>query len=113
MGIQAIRDLPPILVPRLIDRQATRAPPIPVLRPIHTQATWGNPLTPVPRPMVCQGAPDTPPNPVLQAMDTRARRPILPTPVPIMGIPWLAIPAIALMRTGRLEPSTPSSLLAE
>ncbi len=30
-----------------------------------------------------------------------------------MDIPWLAIPAIALRRTGRLEPGTMPSLLAE
>ena len=56
---------------------------------------------------------DSPLTPVLWAMDTRARRSILPTPVPIMEIPWLAIPAIALRRTGRLGPSTRSSLVAE
>jgi hypothetical protein len=48
---------------------------------------------------------------VVRAMDIRARRPILRTPVP--EIRSLAIPAIALRRTGRLGPSTRSSLLAE
>jgi hypothetical protein len=75
-----------------------------------TQATRHSPLTPVPRPMDRLVIRDTPhPRP----MDTRADRHILPIPVSVMGIPWLAIPAIALRRTGRLEPSTPSSLLAE
>jgi len=62
---------------------------------------------------VIRGSPVTPPTPVLRAMDTRAARPILPTPVHVMDTPWLAIPAIALQGTGRLEPSTLSSLLAE
>ncbi len=52
-------------------------------------------------------------HPVAPTMDTRAARPILPTPVHVMDIPWLAIPAIALRRTGRLEPGTMPSLLAE
>jgi hypothetical protein len=64
---------------------------------MDTQAIRGSPLTPVPR-----------------ARDTKAARHTLPIPVlvPVMDIPWLASPAIALRRTGRLEPSTPSNLLA-
>jgi hypothetical protein len=46
-------------------------------------------------------------------MDTRAARHTLPIPVPVMDIPWLAIPATALRKIGRLEPSTLSNLLAE
>jgi hypothetical protein len=56
---------------------------------------------------------DIPPTPVLPVMDTRARRSTLPTPVLVMEIRWLAIPAIALGRTGRVGASTPSSPLAE
>src|ERR1700745_543300 len=88
-------------------------PLTPVLRGMDTQAIRDSPPTPVPRPMDIQTTWDAPPIPVLRAMDTRARCPILPTPVPIMGIPWLVIPAIALPRTGRLGPSTLSSPLAE
>jgi hypothetical protein len=50
---------------------------------------------------------------VVRAMDIRARRPILRTPVPVSEIRSLAIPAIALRRTGRVGPSTQSSPLAE
>jgi hypothetical protein len=83
--------------PRPMDRQATRdIPPTLVLRAMDTQATRASPLTRVHR-----------------AMDTRADRCTLPTPGPVMDTPWLAIPAIALQGTGRLEPSTLSSLLAE
>ena len=56
---------------------------------------------------------DTPLTPALRAMDTRAARSTLPTPVPVMDIPCLVIPETALRRTGRLGPSTLSSLLAE
>ena len=91
---------------RLTDIRATRSrgmdiratqdtPPIPVLRVMDTQATRDSPLTPV-----------------LRAMDTRAARCTLPTPVPVMDIPCLIIPETALRRTGRLGPSTLSSLLA-
>jgi hypothetical protein len=82
--------------PRVTDRQATRDTPTPDPRPMRRQATQDNPLTPV-----------------VRAMDTGARRPILRTPVPVTEIRSLAIPAIALRRTGRLGPSTRSSLLAE
>jgi hypothetical protein len=83
--------------PRPMDRQATRdIPPTLVLRAMDYQATRASPLTRVHR-----------------AMDTRADRCTLPTPGPVMDTPWLAIPAIAPRRTGRLEPSTLLSLLAE
>ena len=95
MDTQATQDSPPT-PPRVTDRQATRGTPTPDPRPLRRQATRDSPLTPV-----------------LRAMDFRARRPILPTPVPVTEIPWLVIPAIALWRTGRLGPSTRSSLLAE
>jgi hypothetical protein len=95
MDTQAIQDSP-VTPPRATDRQATRDIPTPDLRSLRRQATRDSPLTPV-----------------VRAMDFRARRPILPTPVPVTEIPSLAIPAIALRRTGCLEPSTPSSLLAE
>ena len=44
-------------------------------------------------------------------MATKAARCTLPTPVP--DIPWLAIPAIALRKSGLLGPRTLLSLLAE
>ena len=94
MDTQATQDSPPT-PPRVTDRQATRdSPPIRDPRPLRRQATRDGQLTQV-----------------VRAMDIRARRPILRTPVP--EIRSLAIPAIALRRTGRLEPSTASSLLAE
>src|SRR6266446_4905195 len=76
---------------------ATRPTDIPPtdIRAMHTRAPRDTLPTPVP------------------PMDTRATRHILPIPVLVMEIRWLVIPAIALRRTGRLEPSTVSSLLAE
>src|ERR1700720_2450122 len=96
-----LTDIPPTDIratrSRAMDIRVTRDTPLtPVLRAMHTQVIRASPLTPV-----------------LRAMDIRARRPILPTPVPVTEIPSLAIPAIALPRTGRLGPSTRSSLLAE
>ena len=95
MDTPAIRDSPPT-PPRVTDRQATRDTSTPDPRPLRRQATRGSPLIPV-----------------LRAMDIRARRPILRTPVPVMGLPWLGIQAIDLLRTGDQGPSTRSSLLAE
>src|SRR5580704_7762880 len=95
MDTQATQDSPPT-PPRVTDRQATRDTPTPDPQPLRRQATRGSPLIPV-----------------LRAMDIRARRLILRTPVPVMGLPWLGIPAIDLLRTGDLGPSTRSSLLAE
>jgi hypothetical protein len=96
MVTPATRDSP-VTPPRVTDRQATRdIPPIPA-----------------PRPMRRQARPDTLVTPVHRVMDIRARRPILPTPVPVTGMPSLAIPAIVLQRTGRLGPSTRSSLRDE
>ena len=77
-----------------------------------TQAIRDTPPTPVLRAMDTQATRDTLPTPVLP-MDTRAARHTLPIPVLVMEIRWLVIPAIALWRAGRLEPSTVSSLLAE
>jgi hypothetical protein len=92
----------------LSDIRATRS------RAMDTQATRDTPLTPVLRAMDTQATRDSPLTPVHRAMDTRAaRHTLLPTPVPVMEIPSLATPAIALRGTGRLEPSTLSSLLAE
>jgi hypothetical protein len=82
---------------RAMDTQAIRdTRPTSVLRVMDTQATRGSPLTPDPHPM-----------------ETRADRSTLPIPVPVMDIPCLAIPVIALRRIGRLEPITSSSHLAE
>jgi hypothetical protein len=93
----ATRDIPATPVLRAMDTQATRdSPPMAVLRAMDTQATRDSPLTPAPRPM-----------------DTRADRHTLPIPVPVMDIPWLAIPATALRESGLLGPSTSSNLLAE
>ena len=88
MDTQATQDSPPT-PPRVTDRQATRDTPTPDPRPLRRQATRDGQLAQV-----------------VRAMNIRARRPILRTPVPV-------IPAIALRRTGRLGPSTRSSLLAE
>src|ERR1700730_2755112 len=98
---------------RAMDIRATRGtPPPPVLQAMDTQATQDSPLTPPLRAMDTQATRDTLPTPV-PPMDIRAARHILPIPVLVMEIRWLVIPAIALRRTGRLEPSTVSSLLAE
>jgi len=75
------------------------------------RATRDTPLIPVLQAMDTQATRDTLPTPV-PPMDTRAARHTLPIPVLVMEIRWLVIPAIALRRTGRLEPSTVSSLLA-
>jgi hypothetical protein len=85
-------------------------------RAMGIRATRDTPLTPVLRAMdtqVIQVSPVTPPIPVHRAMATKAARCTLPTPIPIMEPPWLVIPETALRRTGRLGPSTLSSLLAE
>jgi hypothetical protein len=79
---------------------------------MDTQATQDSPLTPPLRAMDTQATRDTLPTPV-PPMDTRAAHHTLPIPAPVMETPWLGIPAIALRRTGRLEPSTVPSLLAE
>jgi hypothetical protein len=98
---------------RAMDILATRDTP--VLRAMDTQVTRVGPVTPVLRAMDIQATRDTPPTPGLRDMDTRTARSILPTPipVPVMDIPCLVIPETALRRTGRLGPSTLSSLLAE
>ena len=85
---------------RATDTQATRdTPPTPVLRAMDTQ--------------VIQVSPVTPPIPVHRTMATRAARCTLPTPIPVMDTPWLAMRATASRRTSLLGPSTLSSLLAE
>jgi hypothetical protein len=103
---------------RAMDMGAIRDTPLtPVLPATHTQATRVAPQTPVLRGMDIQATRDTPPTPGLRDMDSRTARSILPTPVPapvpVMDIPCLVIPETALRRTGRLGPSTLSSLLAE
>jgi hypothetical protein len=105
---------------RAMDMGAIRDTPLtPVLPATHIQATRVAPHTPVLRGMDIQATRDTPPTPGLRDMDTRTARSILPTPVPVpvpvpvMDIPCLVIPETALRRTGRLGPSTLSSLLAE
>src|SRR5580704_13083093 len=106
-GIRATRS-------KAMDIRATRDTPLtPVLRATHTQATRVAPLTPVLRGMNCRATRDTPPTPVPRPMDTRTARHTLPVSVPVMDIPCLVVPETALRRTGRLGPSTLSSLLAE
>jgi hypothetical protein len=78
-------------------------------QPAYPSAGYGSPSNSLRR----QATRGSPLIPVLRAMDIRARRPILRTPVPVMGLPWLGIPAIDLLRTGDLGPSTRSSLLVE
>jgi hypothetical protein len=88
---------------RAMGTQATRDIPLtPVLRAMDIQATRDSPLTPDPRPMDTQATRDIPSTPVPRPMDTRADRYTLPIPVPVMAIPWLAIPAIALRKGGLL-----------
>jgi hypothetical protein len=85
----------------------------PVCSPPRTARPKGcivSAITPDPQPLRRQA---TRGSPLIPAMDIRARCPILRTPVPVMGLPWLGIPAIDLLRTGDLGPSTRSSLLAE
>ena len=102
----------PLTGSRAMDIRATRGtPPPPVLRAMDTQATQDSPLTPPLRAMDTQATRDTLPTPV-PPMDTRAARHTPPIPVLVMEIRSLLIPVIALRRTGRLEPSTVSSLLA-
>jgi hypothetical protein len=103
----------PLTGSRAMDIRATRDTLLtPVLRAMDTPATQDSPLTPPLPAMDTQATRDTLPTPV-PPMDTRAARHTLPIPVLVMEIRWLVIPAIALRRTGRLEPSTVSSLLAE
>jgi hypothetical protein len=114
MDTQATRDIPLTPVPQAMDTQAPREiPPTPVLRAMDTQTTRDIPPTPVPQAMDTQATRDTLPTPVPRAIGTRAAPHILPIPVPVTDIPCMAIPAIALRRTGRLGPSTLSNLLAE
>src|SRR5260370_23669801 len=77
------------------------------------RATRDTRLTPVPQAMgtqVIQVSPVTPPIPVHRAMATKAARCILPTPIPLMDTPWLAIRATAPRTTVLLAPC-PSSCL--
>jgi hypothetical protein len=112
MDIRATRETPLTPVLRAMDTQATQdSPPTPPLV-TDCQATRGTP-TPDPRPLRRQATQDSQLTQVVRAMDIRARRPILRTPVPVTEIRSLAIPVIALRRTGRLGLSTRSSLLAE
>jgi hypothetical protein len=98
---------------RAMDIRATRDTPlIPCLPVMDTQATREIPLIPVPQATDTQATRDTLPTPV-PPMDTRAARHTLPIRVPVTDIPCMAIPAIALRRTGRLGPSTLSNLLGE
>jgi hypothetical protein len=97
---------------RAMETEATPdSPPTPVLRAMDTQATRHTPPTPDPRHMDRQAIRHTPLTPPLLDTDTRADRYTLP--IPMMDLPWLAIPETALLRIGRLEPNTAWSLLAE
>jgi hypothetical protein len=99
---------------RAMDTRATRDTPLtPVLRAMDIRATRDTPLTPVLRAMDTQAIRDTPLTPAHRATDTRAARSTLPTPVPVMVMPCLVIPPIALRGIGRLGPSTLSSHRAE
>jgi hypothetical protein len=108
--VHHLRHPAPISATQPTDIPATRS------RAMGTQATQDTPPTPVLRAMdtqVIQVSPVTPPIPVHRAMATKAARCALPTPIPVMEPPWLVIPATALRRSGFLGPSTLSSLLAE
>ena len=97
---------------RAMDILGTRETPLtPFLRAMDTQAIRDTPLTPVFR--ATQAIRDTPLTPAHRATDTRTARSTLPTPVPVMVMPCLVIPPIALRGIGRLGPSTLSSHRAE
>jgi hypothetical protein len=108
-----IRATPSPAILRAMDTQPTQDSQLTPPRVTDRQVIRDTPPTPDPRPLRRQAAQDSPLTPVLRAMVFRARRPILPTPVPVTEIPSLAIPVIAFRRTGRLGPSTRSNLLAE
>jgi len=97
----------PITATQPTDIRATRR------RAMDIRATRDTPLTPVLRAMDTQAIRDTPLTPAHRATDTRAARYTLPTPVPVMVMPCLVIPPIALRGIGRLGPSTLSSHRAE
>ena len=78
-----------------------------------TQATRDTPLTPVLRAMDIQATQDGPLTPPLRATVTKTALSTLPTRVPVMDIPWLAILATACWKSGLRGPSTLSSLPAE
>jgi hypothetical protein len=114
MGIRATRSRA-MDIPATRDTRLTRVLPATAIQATAIQATRASPLTPVPRAMDIRATRASPLTPVHRAMDTRAARHTLPTPVPVpvMDIPCLVIPETALRRTGRLGPTTLSSLLAE
>ena len=80
-----------------MDTQATRDSQLTPPRVTDRQTTRDTLPTPDPRPLRRQAARDSPLTPVVRAMDIRARRPILPTPVrvTVTKILSLAIPVIA------------------
>jgi hypothetical protein len=101
----------PVTVIQATDIRATRSPAMAI------RATRETPLTSLLRAMDTQPTQDSPPTPP-RVTDRQATRGT-PTPDPrplrrqVTEIPSLAIPAIALRRTGHLGSSTRSSLLAE
>jgi hypothetical protein len=109
----ATRDTPLTRLLRAMDTQPTQDSQLTPPRVTDRQAIRDTPPTPDPRPLRRQVTQDGQLTQVVRAMDIRIRRPILRTPVPVSEIRSLAIPAIALRRTGRRGPSTRSSLLAE
>src|SRR5258706_4074252 len=104
MDIRATREPRLTSVLRAMDTKATRHSQLTPPRVTDRQTTRDTLPTPDPRPLRRQAARNSPLTPVVRAMDIRARRPILRTPVPVSEIRSLAIPAIALRRTGRLGP---------
>jgi hypothetical protein len=111
MAIRATRETPLTPLLRAMDTKATQDSQLTPPRVTDRQAIRDTPPTPDPRPLRRQVTQDGQLTQVVRAMDIRARRPIIRTPV--TEIRSLAIPAIALRRTGRLGPSTQSSPLAE
>ena len=104
-AIQATRKTPPSPVRQSMGITATRDTQL-------TQATRATQPTPVHPAMDCQVTRDALLTPVRQDMDTKAALYTLPTPVAVMDLPAMVIPAV-LPRTGLLGLSTGSSLLAE
>jgi hypothetical protein len=102
---------------RAMDILATQDTPLtPVLRAMDTQVTRVSPVSPpipVYRAMGCKATPHGLLTPVHRAIDTKAARYTRPTLVPVMDLPAMVIPAIALRRTCLLGQSTGLSLLAE
>ena len=119
-----------IWVPQATDTQATRDTPIILVLQTDTQARQEIPLIPLPQDMDTQATRGTPfilhPQaidipviqrtwliPAIRHLGTMAVRHPPRIPAPVTDTPCMATPAIEPRRTGYLESTTRSSLLAE